>query len=665
MEMYSNEQNPVDYSVQFERAVQYGDDGRNLDTMKGSKEFGALTPEQIEAAYAIGKDKRTVRNKKLMRKSAAGVSVGNVDTSGIDMSMLNKHQRTAVHTVGRLAKVVGFNVKFVESKGNAKGEYTTDNGQWDSRTLTLTLDIHAGSNTKTDTDYAMMHTVGHELTHYIRQFADTDLWNGYQEFVIGHLSTKENATFNLEDRIQRHVEKARKDGRNLTRDGAVEEIIADASGEALNSITEEDVQALSETNPGLLDKIKQFFKRWINSVKAAVKAAYSGTEAKTEEARMMQDVADEMGKRWNELFVNAAKNRAVASETTIEGVELSESGETAYAGDGLLYDLPVAHDVVRDFVREKQEQGKAQKSDAGDVKYSLREYSEQQKANWSTSKKIVLYQDEKQAIQFVNDALAGKNLEKKMFFGMVPEALARRIMKEAGYSRDITGYNVCIHAKEIRKINKKHGNEHRESLMGQRAIIAKDYVVIPETVEHADTIYMSPDKYMGLDVLMFERTVDGSKTTLVAVVGNGNLDLFVQTMYASAKKENLADAADAFAPAITSETTYGTVLDSSLSQDEPIVKMQERNYSTLSDREILVQALESDLTDVERGHLKRYKEKLDELSKKQDQLEALNRKISELKAAGYTVKTSEELRVAQTNAQTLRNSINRADAKLN
>lgn len=328
---YAEGQDVYEYTAAFKQAMQYGEDGRNIDVVKGYSDMQSLNEGQIAAAYELGRGIRTQRNNAMVRKNVSGITVGKVDTSGVDFKSLTKHQRTAVHTMSRLAKAAGFNIKFVESKANAEGKYTTENGSWDPRTLTLTLDVHAGSNSTTDTNYAMMHTAGHELTHYIRQFADGDLWNAYQEFVVGHLSKKDGKAFDLETKIQNGMK------RGLDRDAAIEEVIADASGEALNSITEADIQALADTNPGLLNKVKQFISRWIKSVKAAIKAAYQGTEAKTEAAKQMMDAVDEMGKRWNELLVNATKNKAagnVASETTIPGVEVSESGDTAYAGTG-------------------------------------------------------------------------------------------------------------------------------------------------------------------------------------------------------------------------------------------------------------------------------------------------------------------------------------------
>lgn len=345
LKAYNSEQNAAEYSAAFKQAVQYGDDGRNLDAIKNDSALSTLTEQQIEIAYNIGRGVRTGRNDAMVRKNASGVKVGQVDTSAINMRALKANQAATVRSMTNIAKAIGFNVKFVESKANAEGRYTTENGRWDPKTLTLTLDVHAGSNSTTDTNYAMIHTAGHELTHYIKQFADGEMWNAYQEFVVGHLSKKDGAEFNLENEIT-----SRMNAEGLARDAAIVEVIADASGEALNMISEADIQSLAETNPGLMSKIKQFFKQWIGNLKKMISTAYKGTEAKNEVARQMMDAVDEMGKRWNALLVNAAKNRAenVVSETT-NAKEDAASTETETV-------LPYTHIDQRTFdsVAEKE-----------------------------------------------------------------------------------------------------------------------------------------------------------------------------------------------------------------------------------------------------------------------------------------------------------------------
>lgn len=338
--MYAGSQNVEEYATEFRQAMQYGEDGRNLDVIKGYTELNGLNPEQITAAYEIGRGRRTLRNQKAVRKNAAGITVGKVDTNGINREILDDNQRAAIDFMSELAGIAGFNVRFVESSSNAQGKYADEagegfnQGEWNARTMTLTLDVHAGSNSLNDGQFAMMHTAGHELTHYIRQFADTDLWNDYQEFVIGHLSRK---GFDFENEIEFHMEKE-----GLDRDGAIEEIIADASGEALNNITEADIQSLAETNPSLLSRIKAFFKQWISDLKARITEAYKGTEAKTEAGRQMVETVDEMSKRWNALFINATRNRMrqndgaegekeyTAREGDVDFVDYAWPGEVKY-----------------------------------------------------------------------------------------------------------------------------------------------------------------------------------------------------------------------------------------------------------------------------------------------------------------------------------------------
>ncbi len=355
---YVNGQDVQAYAEAFKQALQYGEDGWNQDVVKGREDMKVLNETQIATAYEIGRGRRTFRNTRMTRKNTAGIKVGNVDTSQINMHDLNAAQLMSVRSMSSIAKAVGFNLRFVESKADAKGRYTTENGSWDPETLTLTLDVHAGSNRETDTNYAMMHTAGHELTHYIRQFADGEMWNAYQEFVIGHLSTKDGKGFDLENAITAHIKNAREQGRYLDRDAAIEEVIANASGDALNRITEADLSALAQDNPGLFNKIREFFSKWISILKKTISAAYKGAEARTEEAQQMMDAVDEMGRRWNELLLNATKNRResakgenVVSEATTDGVEVSESGDTAYVDADAMYSLRTFNES--DYVTER------------------------------------------------------------------------------------------------------------------------------------------------------------------------------------------------------------------------------------------------------------------------------------------------------------------------
>lgn len=312
-------QDPVKYALAFKAAMEYGQNGRSLSSAKSDTSLSTLTESQIEIAHSLGKDILEKGGRK-PKKNISGISVGNVDTSAISGVKLSKQQKASINAMTRLAKVVGFNVKFVKSKADADGKYKTENGSWESSTMTLTLDIHAGSNKTTDLNYAMMHTAGHELTHFIKDFADAGLWNDYQEFVMDHLYEKMSDA-EIEKRIKDHIKRAEKRGETMTRDGALEEVIADASGEALMNITEADLRQIAQSNPTLFGRIKQFFKKWLSDLKTNIDIAYSGNQNKTAETKAMHDVVDQLSEKWNKLFVNAVQNKAVASEATNTAVQ--------------------------------------------------------------------------------------------------------------------------------------------------------------------------------------------------------------------------------------------------------------------------------------------------------------------------------------------------------
>ena len=359
--LHQSGQDVDDYARAFSKAAQTGSDGRNLSLLVSSGAVDTLTPGQAQAAYDIGRSLRAQRSQvqqEALGAKGANVQVGKLDVSQINMASLNKQQRASVNVMGRMARALGINVRFVESVADETGRYTTENGSYDPNSRTLTLDIHAGSNYASDTNYAVMNTAGHELTHYIRQFADSALWDGYQDFVMDHLDSR----IDLEGEIQKRMAQNEK----LDRDGAIEEIVADASGEALSRLTEAQIQELAQENPTLMQKIARFMKKWISNLKKQIEIAFKGTEAKTEVARQMQDALDEMAEMWNGLLVEAGRNAnqtaakanqtaAKANQTTQKANQATqETHQTTKESEKLF--IPYAHIDQRDIFSVKEEQ---------------------------------------------------------------------------------------------------------------------------------------------------------------------------------------------------------------------------------------------------------------------------------------------------------------------
>lgn len=195
-------------------------------------------------------------------------------------------------------------------------------------------------------------------------------------------------------------------------------------------------------------------------------------------------------------------------------------------------------------------------AESGGEKYSFKKYSQHQIDNWKNSKNIEVFQNEAQFENFIQDAIDGKNLNKKIYFGAITKELASRIKNDTGIS--VENYNCTLRASEVRKILKVHGRETTEATRGHRAVSKEDFFDIPAVIEDPDRIYLSNKLFEGKPVIVFEKTID-DKNTVVSYVSKKHMDLTVQTMYIGKQKGNLSTAADAKAPAFTPKANVGTV----------------------------------------------------------------------------------------------------------
>ena len=353
---YNEGQDAVSYAQQFRTAYEYGQDGRDLENMKGSSTFRTLNEAQLSMAYELG---RAARNSaQQAAPKSVGMRVGNVDTTAIRGMRLNTAQNASVNFMSRLAKTAGFNVRFVATSANAQGQYTEENGSYDRATRTITIDVNAGRLNTSSFNYAMIHTAGHELTHFIKEFGDANLYNAYQEFVLGHLSGKMSEN-KLNRRIAQTIAANKKLGKELSREEAIDEVVADASADLLSKMTEQDMQQLAEQNPSLLKRIKNFIQRWVKGMKALLKTAVSGQQTSNDLAKQMEDVIDEQYGKWMELFKNATEN-ARKADAEADGTvpdqavhETAQTGDVQYMDD-VVYSTRVTDSETLDFLENQE-----------------------------------------------------------------------------------------------------------------------------------------------------------------------------------------------------------------------------------------------------------------------------------------------------------------------
>lgn len=506
----------------IEAYVQAADTAMNLygaqtkATLEQARSFGKatfrmLSDAQLDALMQAGRKLADQRKAAAERtgESKGEVKQGEVSYDGgeADGRKLKAPSKEAIDrmsdaekTLAEALTATGVNVVFYESEANAEGRYSGAQGMYHNGTVYL--DVNAGMNSVESGQRTIVLTAAHEMTHFIRENSEAG-YIALREFITGRLMQQ---GLDIEELV---TQKRARESRELSYDEAVEEVIADACETVLTEPTA--IQQLASDNMPLAKKIR----KWLSDFFTKIKNAFKGLEAVHDEAKAMTDYMDELRAMWDDALSDAVRNRA--------------NKNAAENGDG--------------------------------AKYSLRSYSEQQLRNWENSKRIVVYSSDAQLRKFIKDARAGKIGGRKMYFGMVPQNLAQKIMSETGINVD--GYNCSLSAYEIQKIFKDHGNAATERLRGQRAVTEDDVAAIPEILQNADTIVPSDKKYNGKPAIQFTKNGNG-RVNLVAVVSDKHLDLFVQTMYAGIKKGNLATPTGEQAPINTPEASRSTVSNNSI-----------------------------------------------------------------------------------------------------
>lgn len=477
----------------------------------GKATFRMLSDAQLDALMQAGRKLAEQRKAAAERtgESKGEVKQGKVSYDGgeADGRKLKAPSKEAIDRMSDAEKTLtealtatGVNVVFYESEANAEGRYSGAQGMYYNGTVYL--DVNAGMNSVESGQRTIVLTAAHEMTHFIRENSEAG-YIALREFITDRLMQQ---GLDIEELV---TQKRARESRELSYDEAVEEVIADACETVLTEPTA--IRQLASDNMPLAKKIR----KWLNDFFRKIKSAFAGLEAVHDEAKAMTEYMDELRAMWDDALSEAVRNRA--------------NKNAAENSDG--------------------------------AKYSLRNYSEQQLRNWENSKRIVVYSSEAQLREFIKDARAGRIGGRKMYFGMVPQNLAQKIMSETGINVD--GYNCSLSAYEIQKIFKDHGNAATERLRGQRAVTEDDVAAIPEILQDADTIVLSDKKYNGKPAIQFTKNGNG-RVNLVAVVSDKHLDLFVQTMYAGIKKGNLATPTGEQAPINTPEASRSTVSNNSI-----------------------------------------------------------------------------------------------------
>lgn len=158
--------------------------------------------------------------------------------------------------------------------------------------------------------------VNHELTHYLQQFSP--IYDEYKNKVIDYMINRDGTE--LDEMIERHMSMYEDTGRTISRDEAMDEIVANASEMFLTD--EKAIQKMVKENRSVGEKILDFFKDLISKLKEAMK----GYEPKSKEAKILNENLETAQKAeaiWMEALQNARENRE--KNDSVTGAEIKKS----------------------------------------------------------------------------------------------------------------------------------------------------------------------------------------------------------------------------------------------------------------------------------------------------------------------------------------------------
>ena len=308
---YQATQNLELYAKSFRLAYEYGKAHVPMDYVENSDAVNYLHPVQLKLAYEEGRKAqqrqtqatekeinsggtRTAAGKKKPAVSLGGATVGGITYAPVDRKALNRRQWAAVEAMRTFSKATGVAVVFYQSQANEKGRYEGANGFY--RDGTIYLDINAGRNRTQDVqETAVLKTAAHELTHFIQQNSPTQ-YEELKQFVVEKLTREEGISF--DDLV---TDKQRRE-HGLSYEEAVDEVVADACEMMLKD--SKAVEQLARENRSLAERIRQWIRKWVRSLKAAME----GLTADRPESRTMVQYAEELQKLWDDALVEAARN---------------------------------------------------------------------------------------------------------------------------------------------------------------------------------------------------------------------------------------------------------------------------------------------------------------------------------------------------------------------
>ena len=245
--------------------------------------------------------------------------------SGVEEKNLTENQKEQVAALRVLSDIFGYNIRVFSS---VKEDGTLENrqGYYNLAKREFGIDIYAGADSVADVcSVAMLRTMSHEMIHMAKQMSP-GYFERYSDFIFDNFLS-ENAD-ELIFRRQRQYEKAN-NGKKLSYNEAMEEVVADASEMFLKGFLGLKVELGNQTGEGRVDMetvtedlqkpkykgVLRILGNVIDRMKrkiSAFKRAWNGAQAKTEEGKTVSagdaKAYEQAQQMFNELILRASAN---------------------------------------------------------------------------------------------------------------------------------------------------------------------------------------------------------------------------------------------------------------------------------------------------------------------------------------------------------------------
>lgn len=302
----------AEYVESFRNIEGYGYNGIEENVAMDTARKTVLTPAQALSAYTVGKnaydayveESRTVQKNAAERNVAKeeGTKKGRV-TYKFNNTKLSKKQRSAIEYVKLLSEITGINFELYESMVDSRGRRYGENGSYSAATNTIRLDIHSGNMS----EQAVLRTLSHELTHYIKE-NNYKAYEQLQDYLLEkYRGLDEGAVARLVD-IEKSKHKSAF-GSELADDKALEEVVANSCEMMLKD--SKAIQKLAEEDPTLFETFKEAIANIVDRLRRLSKSAFTNVKGSSAEYAVLNEVLDdftEIQNIWDNALVGAVEN---------------------------------------------------------------------------------------------------------------------------------------------------------------------------------------------------------------------------------------------------------------------------------------------------------------------------------------------------------------------